>query len=265
MSPSIEFLKQVLGEDGQKAFEKAEARVPTIGAALVPRAVISWLSTAVRVNYEGIIPGLSNSYITLQKSDRGFTGAITVGEHVHAFEQADMLHVAAAIALSLGLEGLHLDPRVKSTDISKLGKSIDLLVKARVVAHSIQNDLVKNFAPSPVFKIELPGKAAAPKEPKEADGPQTPMAVAPSTNKQKPNNGLAKTKELVIKKTEAEHPCPECGLTQFRRDRFVGCICFRALAKSVTTKVLGTSYTLVLPRATWDEETTQTLMQALKG
>lgn len=262
-TPSIEFLKQVLGEDGQKAFEKAETRVPTISAVLAPRAIVSWLSTAVRVHYEGIVPGLENSYITLQKSSNGFTGAITVGDTVHAFERADLLHVASAIALSLGLEGLQLDPRVKGTDISKLGKSIDLLVKARVIANSIEKDLVKNFA-SPVFKIELPGKAAAPKEPKEAEIPQAPMSIAPSTNKLKPNAGLAKTKELVIKKSEAGCACPECGLAQFRKDRFIGCICFRALAKSVTTKAIGDDYVLTLPRVTWDEDTIETLMQALK-
>lgn len=262
--PATEFLKQVLGEDGQKALEKAERRVPTIGAVLVPRAIISWLTTAVRVNYEGGVPGLDNSYLALHKTSQGFSGHLAVDDSgIHAFGGAtDIMTVAACIAVALGVETVRLDPGLKGTDISKLGKSIDLLVKARVLTTTIGDDLAKSFA-SPVFSVlknqELPGKAAAPKEPEEAQGPEIPMAVAPSTNSKKK---LQKTKELVVKKSDAERACAECGLTQFRRDRFVGCMCFRALAKSVDTKPHAEGYKLTL---SWDEDAIEAFMQVLKG
>lgn len=259
-TPATEFLKHVLGEDGQKAFEKANARLPTIEAALAPRTIISWLGTSIRMKYEGEIPGLENSYIAIQKSEEGFSGALTVGEHVHQFENEDLLHVAAAVAISLGLGDLQIDPAVKSTDISKLGKSIDMLVKARLVTRSVFEQLKK-----PLAKDELPGKAAAPRKPKEPEAPEAPVPVAPSTNKTTKPPMAKAAKELVVKKNEADHVCVDCGLKQFRRDRFVGCMCFRALAKSVTTKVQPDAYVLSLPRATWDEETIQTFMQALRG
>lgn len=261
-TPATEFLKHVLGEDGQKAFEKANSRLPTIEAALTPRTIISWLTTSVRVKYEGEIPGLENSYIAIHKSEDGYSGALTVGEHVHQFENQDMLHVAAAVALSLGLGDLQIDPAVKSTDISKLGKSIDMLVKARVVTRSVFEQLKKPLAMEKA--AEIPGAAAAPKKPKEPDAPDMPVAVAPSTNKT--NKPPMAKKELIVKKSDATHACPECGLRQFRNERFVGCMCFRALAKSASCRSIGDqSYLLTLNKNAWDEDTIQTFMQALRG
>jgi len=255
---SISFLKYVLGDDGHKAFENANHRLPTLGAALAPRTVISWLNTAVMSTYEGEIPGLTNSYITLNKSEDGtFSGAITVDDSVHSFTSADLLHVAAAVTLSLGLGDLQIDPQVKSTDISKLGKSIDMLVKARIVARTVFETLKK-----PMEKVETPGSAAAPKEPKGFQAPQPPTSVTPNTN-QTVKPPMVK-KELIIKKSEAHHECPECGLRQFRNDRFVGCLCLRFLSKNTTSIVTPDGdYRLKLGRE-WDQESVVILMDSLR-
>ena len=146
--PSIEFLKHVLGEDGQKAFEKADKRSGGIGVVLGPRAIIGWLSAAIKANFEGEIPGLHNSYISLQKHEaNSFSGVLTIGEQVHSFNEADILHVAANIAVALGIEDLEIPQHLKNSDISKLGKSIDMLVKARVIAKALSQDLQKNLQP----------------------------------------------------------------------------------------------------------------------
>lgn len=360
-SSSTSFLKSVLGDDGAEALRKANVRVPSLGAVLAPRTIISWLSTAVRVDYEGEIPGLENSYVNLQKSDDGYTGEMTVGDQVVSFDNSDVLHVAATIAVALGVDDA-VDPSVKNTDISKLGKSIDLLVKARVVSSAVAQDLEKRLldpnagvhfshqhhdlgggdmlthvkahhqgqvvgevmfehmpnnqlkvadmtvhpehrrrgiasaimahaekatgkkitahtaftndgaalwagnAQAPQFgKVELTGRAAAPRGPKEPDAPQMPQSVSPSTNKTTKPPMTKTAKELSITKSEAENPCPECGLKQFRGDKFTGCMCFRALSKSVTTKPHADGYTLSLSRSQWDDETVHTFLSALKG
>lgn len=258
--PITAFLKHVLGEDGQRAFERANSRIPMLEGALGPRTILSWLTTSVRVNYEGEIPGLNNSYISLEKSDQGFNGALTIGDDVHSFDNADILHVAAAVAVALGVEDAAINPLVKNTDISKLGKSIDLLVKARVIASAQIAKLVEESSSaeeSEVEKQEMPGGAAVPKKPKEPEGPQAPQAVAPSTNANaKPP--MAK-KELVVKKSDTEYECSECGMKQFRAGRFTGCMCVRALAKNVKTIDAGDSYRLQISGLNPDD------LQALFG
>lgn len=494
---AIGFLKSVLGDDGATALAKASKRVPSLGSVLVPRAIMSWLSTAIRISYEGEIPGLDNSYIALQKSDDGFSGALTIGDSVHTFEGSDTLHVAAAIGVALGIDDSGIDPLLKNTDLTKIGQSIDLLVKARVLSkvavqeltpsHNDSSDSVdaggdtsfdfgfnapneeqsdsfslarahanrmrhpankelahawinhcEGKAPRPAgihpamekriamfgvvdptgFAYEengrsmhrqlsskkgrgpvqaqpaelarhramsltgrdpgyqktelekrvldpaagytfthehhdlgdgdmlthikahgpdgsevggalfnhhpaghleaegvkvhpehqrkgiasaiyshaqkLTGKAiapshdqtaagkalwagnsaapqfgkgehamaAAPKGPKEPEAPQAPVPVSRSTTL-KPKLPVLKT-ELPIKKSESEYACPECGGRQFKQDRFVGCMCFRALAKSVTTKTTAEGYVLSLSRSDWDEASVQSLVSALK-
>lgn len=274
--PSVEFLKSVLGDDGAEALRKANQRVPTLGAALAPRTIISWLTTAIRINYEGEIPGLDNSYIALQKSAGGFTGAMTLGDELFKFEGSDLIDVAAAVGVALGLDGLRIDPMLKTTDLSKLGKSIDMLVKARIIAETAAKEIEASREESSeesgeessvdgIEKDELPGHANPPKGPKEPEAPKPADPTAPSTNKRaapKPP-GMAK-KELVIKKS-ADHGCPECGLKQFKRNEFSGCMCFRALSKSVSTKVDGDYYVLTLNRSQWDDDAIQTLLSSFRG
>ncbi len=145
---SDKFLEIVLGQDGAKALTKAIERAPILSSVLVPRTIVSWLETAVRLQYEGEIPGLDNSYISLNKTEETFSGALTVADNVHSFDRADLLHVAAAIGVSLGISGQGLDPQLRGQDLSKLGKSIDLLVRARVVIEALRHqELTKTVIP----------------------------------------------------------------------------------------------------------------------
>lgn len=147
---ATKFLQSVLGDDGAQALSKAADRVPVLGSVLVPRTIVSWLSTAIRINYEGEIPGLDNSYMALQKSrGEGYTGALTIGDAVHQFEDADILHVAAAVGIALGLDDVAVNTQLKPQDLTKLGKSIDLLVKARVVAQAVAEEQLAKFQLSP--------------------------------------------------------------------------------------------------------------------
>lgn len=154
---SAKFLISVLGSDGASALLKAAERRPILECVLVPRTIIAWIGSAVRVNYEGEIPGVENSYISLTKGEHPdrFKGAIAVGDVVHTFEHADILHVAAAMGIVLGVNGQKIDPLLKGQDLSKLGKSIDLLVAAKVYAKRFADESLQKrvLDPSAGYKI----------------------------------------------------------------------------------------------------------------
>lgn len=268
-SGSYKFLQIVLGQDGAKALAKATERAPILSSVLVPRTIVSWLDTAVRLQYEGEIPGLDNSYISLHKTEsQTFTGALTVADNVHSFNEAELIHVAAAIGVALGISGQGVDPQLKGQDLSRLGKSIDLLVKARVVSEALRDQAlakatVFDFIPKEVAKVELPGRTAAPGAPKEPTPPegqkkQPAMSMKPTFGK----------KELKISKSESERKCFECGAKQFSGDQLVGCMCFRGLLKSskIKTTALGDgSFNIKFIGYDWDTETVQTIISVFKG
>jgi RimJ/RimL family protein N-acetyltransferase len=129
---ATDFLKAVLGTDGAQALEKAADRVPLLESVLVPRTIVAWLGSAVRVQYEGEIPGIANSYFAVRKSESDhLSGIVMVGDEAHSFENESLLYVAAAVGVAIGVNGQKLDPALRGQDLSKLGKSIDLLVRGR--------------------------------------------------------------------------------------------------------------------------------------
>ena len=135
------FLQKVLGTEGAGALIKACERDPVLEPALIPRTIISWLDSIAFVGYEGEIPGISDSYISLNKNENRYSGKITVGDIVYPFENVEVFHVAASVGMSLGIDNCSISPELKSQDLSKLGQSIDLLVKARVFAQELDSSI----------------------------------------------------------------------------------------------------------------------------
>lgn len=133
------FMAAALGADGAKALVKAAEREPRLEQILVPRAIVGWLTFTAAHEYEGPVPGLDNSYVQFQKSDRGFTGNISLNEGVYSFENASIYHLAASIAMALGVETGSLDADVRDTVLVKLGKSIDTLAKAQVLMQELKS------------------------------------------------------------------------------------------------------------------------------
>lgn len=261
MSNIDNFLKSVLGEEGLQAFGRVSQKMPAMQNILAPRTILSWLTLAVRTNYDGQIPGIDNTYISLTKSDNGISGVVVSGGESYEFVNDDILDVASTLTMSMGINDISIDPLLKNTDISKLGKSIDTLVKARVILNNSSKE-ESSTEESKIDKVEEPGGAAAPKKPKQPEMPQVPQAVAPTMNK--PMKTVSKSFELHIKKSQSEKLCPECGIKQFRADRFAGCMCFKFLAKTVSTKVVNDGYLLSLSKSAWDSETIQTLIASLE-
>jgi predicted GNAT family acetyltransferase len=137
------FLQGVLGRDGAEAFNKAIQKESSLSSAVVPRAILSWLNLATKYDYEGGIPGVENTYLQFTKSEGpGYSGAISIGEDVYSFNNASMYHVAASVAVSLGLDNTKLDANVRDMTVGRLGKSIDTLVKARVALNELQKKIL---------------------------------------------------------------------------------------------------------------------------
>jgi GNAT superfamily N-acetyltransferase len=400
---ATDFLKAVLGVDGAQALEKAADRVPVLDSVLVPRTIVAWLGSAVRVQYEGEIPGVSNSYFAVQKSERDLlSGAVTVGDSVHSFEDESLLYVAAALGVALGVDGQKLDPSLRGQDLSRLGKSIDLLVRGRFAArllaegepvekaigdiapgkqtrsvagafgsydynhvlqpahhqggfqmqvehyaeendgsqhfraslhhpsHQIQAGSVKaTFNPhtkgvsvenadlheshqgkglgSAMYEAVLahakhhfgathvvgsvhssmasavhnrlsqkhglsyqatptpyPQLASPTPGPNDARHDPYQYALKEELDPTKPKPKALK-KELLVTKSESERKCTECGGQQFARERFVGCLCFRGLAKGVKTVVTQSGdYHIKLVGGEWDEDSVHALVSILK-
>ena len=136
------FMAAALGTDGASALRKAAEREPRLDQILIPRAIVGWLSFTTAHEYEGQIPGIENSYVQFQKSDKGFSGSISLNEGIYSFEHASVYHLAASIAMALGVQTGPLDADVRDTVLVKLGKSIDTLAKAQILMQELKSPKV---------------------------------------------------------------------------------------------------------------------------
>ncbi|WNM70337.1 hypothetical protein [Myxococcus phage Mx1] len=310
---SDDFLKSVLGEDGAEALQKATRRAPMLSDVLVPRTIVSWLTTAIRVGYSGPVPGIADSRIELKKSGAGVTGLLKMSGNTYPFENEDALAVAATLAVVLDVDANGISPDLQPQTVAKLGKSIDLLVTARIVAetsdlkkfvlnpmvmsvhggyyvrhnpgmkipytvHDSGGKVVQEGVPTlkaaqnianwhankSVAKTELPGKAAAARGPKEPEGPAAPVKQ-PSMPKPARPPMQKSHPELVVKSEDMTKQCPSCGFKQFRGNSFTGCVCFRALAKSVSSRPVADGYVLRFGRSQWDDDAIKTIISIFKG
>lgn len=264
---SYSFLTGVLGIDGARAFKKAIDRESSLGGAVIPRAILSWLTIAAKYDYEGGIPGVENTYLSFKKSETGLDGGISVGTEVYSFKSASTFHVAASVAVALGVEDATANVRAQT--LAKVGKSIDTLVKARIVTDQllrkgIEKDLKcdcksENHLPACATrtkKVELPGAMNKPKEQEMAQAPEAPMPQG--QQKQKPP-------AFKVTKSEADTKCSMCGRTQFAHGDFIGCLCFRDMARGVRVAKTETGYSLSFADREWDADAVQALRAALRG
>lgn len=130
------FLREVLGADGAEALLKAVRRNGALDAVLMPRAILSWTMTAASWGYEGHIPGLEGSVATFRKSETpglfsGQLGAIQ-------FTETTLYRLAAHVAVALQAEPGPIDKQLRDLDIARLGKSIDVLAKAQLLASNVK-------------------------------------------------------------------------------------------------------------------------------
>lgn len=136
---AFSFLTGVLGKDGAQALKKAAQKEAGISSAVVPRTILSWISLATRYEYEGGIPGVDNTYLQFRKTEGpGYSGAVSIGDEVYSFQNASMFHVAASVAVALGVDDTRIDSKVRDMTVTRLGKSIDTIVKARIAVQELE-------------------------------------------------------------------------------------------------------------------------------
>lgn len=367
------FMAAALGTEGARALRKAASREPQLADVLVPRAIVGWLDFSTQYEYEGAIPGVENSYVRFEKTEKGIDGVISLSSGNYSFSGASVNHLAASIALALGLEPGTLDVGIRDTVLARLGRSIDTLAKAQAVMkelkarkaeplvkmavihdnaeapmtvyrvqnergqgpyegmgidttwrpedyntedHSPEDDFsakdmkALDESPAPKFafshpdhatkwfskegldhlaregytlkaipaskvwrsktktqvmfhpastlsKVDLPGKTAAPQAQKGPIGPTPPTKQPAMATPKAP-------KPLSVGKSEAAQACSMCGGHQFKNDRFVGCICWSDLAKSIRTTAYGDGYVLSFKQGV-DQESVIALMKAFRG
>lgn len=146
---ALQFLTGVLGVDGARALARTAAREPALEPLLVPRTALAWLQD--RPNYEGLIPGQRNSYISFQKSEDGYAGVVSLAETNYEFLAATPEHVAAAVALAVGLDPALRHP-VRDLTLTRLGKSIDVLARAHELAKALPGALSSHEIPPEIHR-----------------------------------------------------------------------------------------------------------------
>jgi hypothetical protein len=127
------FLGGVLGADGAEALKRAAGKEPSLEPLLVPRAAMAW--ALQKHDHEGTIPGIPNSYLKFKKHGHVWSGTVSVDDSVYSFENASIEHVGAALGVAVGMD-LKASP-VPDRTLSRLGKSIDALVKAQDLVRKI--------------------------------------------------------------------------------------------------------------------------------
>lgn len=239
MSTVKEFLILALGERGANVLEKYASKNESISGIIVPRVIVSWL-----LNSDSI----KEADFNLSKSEGKFTGKVAGIE----LKDASLFETASTVAHHVSLENKQIDEPV---NIETLGKNIDLLILAKIKAKKEESKEESKV----VEKIELAGPPADKKKPEPPIKPLIP--VSPSMGR-----GKTKGQKIVsITKSELMARCPTCGQKEFESNRFVGCSCFKDLAKNAKLNIKNSDkgYNLKFGSG-WDVESMAALLSIVK-
>jgi hypothetical protein len=177
------FLQQAVGSPGFNALAEAAATFPALTDAILPRVCLAWLDVARGTGYEGPIPGTN----ALVKS--GYLHAQGVSESLE-----NVLGAASLLMVEVGGDTVPLPEEFSPKLLAKLSKHVELLTK-RTLLESIQRwadesasddedsstesseessedtEAVKTDAEG-LEKVDMPGKAAAPRAPLQPLAPK---------------------------------------------------------------------------------------------
>lgn len=255
-SKTFSFLKATLGTDGATAMRRAVGRDPRLEYYLIPRTLLGWVMS--KSQYEGSLPGVNTVYVSFNKSESGYSGHLGVSTNpVVPFQHSDEFSLVAELATSMGFQTGSFEGTDKM--LSMLGKSVDALLKARAATRALAKTGVaaidKPGQTHQATQPDGPGIAVKPTAVQGAKNPNQPVKldVEPDThisdklgaNIPKPKGTLPKpagtVKPTTVKmgKSELTKKCKTCAGTMFKSEKFVGCMCWRDLAKHSTTTVYG--------------------------
>lgn len=224
----LEFLKEIVGEQGALALQRAIDRVPELEKAVVPRAARAWLQS-LEDDFVGTVPGTELN-ISFKKAEDSYIGSIDIGGTPYLFT-GNVNFVVGCISVALGVRpGV---PNLKKSDIYRLGVNIDLLIQGQAQGKVVKAAVVE--VPKPKKrKVSLPKAKKTPK------------------------------RMVKMTKSQAASKCGVCGQAQFTGNVFSGCFCFSSLAKDVSVSTKPDGYLLQFGDA-WDNDAIDTLLDTIRN
>lgn len=289
------FIKEVLGDHGYAAVQKAVAQMPELNSAVPSQTVLSWVETCARIEYEGNVPGTQSTF-AIAKSEGGFD--IRLNNERATFPSIS----GVAMALARALEFSPADvSNLKKEQLDQLVKSIDLLTKFNL-AKAVGGGAKAPTAATPFHpatkpegmgkppqatrmaqvKTQIPASTvgAKPTQPKTMTAISPSMAKPPtgdSTQRKTVGASIIKPPKVkgiqaqakkpaiaAVGKSEAARACPSCNKTAFSADEFVGCKCFSELAKSTYSKKVDDGFVIFF-NYQWDADSIDRLLKTFRG
>lgn len=247
-------LKELVGEEGVNALYKAANSNPDILGVFIPRAILAWVDALSRVEYEGNFPGTKNGYVEINKSENGYTGKINIDNFSYLFKDEGVSHIAASVLVGLNLDISDSLCAANNVILSKLGKSLDSLVKMQFLKSIGISDLKGGISDNKKVHIDKDLiEEGAKVELEHTDNLEIARKIATDhlTERKDYYKKLklvekppkAKQRSFRIAKSQMYVPCSLCGKTQFVNNELVGCSCFKELIKSFNTQNIGNQIT----------------------
>lgn len=272
------FLKEILGSDGYMAIKKAISTNPSLNDILIPRCVSSWINCNLdKNNYSFVLPN-TNVYVELIKNENNYDGRISSIENDYSFTDKDIVHIVAGTLVLMGNPVNTSNYNSKS--LMLLSKSIDMLVKNNLIKkENLQKSVRKDFAIMNNIRKKSFKKAGDNFGPSDGQVPPSPPTAPTATASPKPKEKgtiptgtpkMAKPAQpvashtLKLSENEAQRECGICGLKNIKNNAFVGCMCFRDLAKHVVLIKDKTNFVLQLDEE-WDMETIVTFKESVRN
>ena len=198
------FIKSVLGETGLSVVDNLIKKYPQLESYIIPRTIISWL----RTNDE--FKNLDNTpFVVLNKSENEYSGCVVLKSENFDFKKVSEQYIAAIVTTECGFD--LCKTKIKNIDLARLGKTIDLLSKAQNEVNFEHNQRAKNLQfDEPI----LPEQTPKIKEKKTFRIPRI-------------------NKQIKLNKNELDNICFICKEKLISHGNFLGCTCFKPMAKSI--------------------------------
>lgn len=182
--------------------------------------------------------------------------------HIQGFDQGK----------KFGPKGQVIQPKGVDVKINQRAQAKTL--KAELKPNRVRLPSVKKAADKPNKRTDLSGPAAAPIAPTQPlqalpeqnrNQTQDVAGAAGTSNKTSVKLPSVKKPTASITKAESLNKCPTCGLGQFTKGQFTGCMCFSGLSKNgVNVSINSTGGYLLRFEKEWDVDSITTLLETLK-
>lgn len=208
----IDLLQYLLGHDGATALSKLLKT--NLSPYILPRVIIGWARSVK--NGQTITPE-SGPITKLSKGEEGYSGSANIKGFQYEFEDVPEQRVAAIV--SVAFEDAVSCVQTKDADLAKLSKTIDRLIAVNLLKKiSVSPTELQQDAPSPTVR--------------KLDVTKTRVTHVPRI--------------IKISKSKSFRKCKTCGKIMFQDEKFVGCLCYGPLSKSIKTRKTPNGYLLVV-------------------